>query len=343
MTAAGAGLRMPPEWEDHERTWMAWPPSGPSTADLDADGLLVVRQAWANVAGAIVPFEPVTMVVDPADLDGAASLLDPRVTLLATPLDDAWMRDMGPTFVRDGEGGLTAIDWVFNGWGAQDWASWTKDAEVAPTVLSSAGVGAVASPLVNEGGGIHVDGLGTVLVTETVQLDPGRNPGWTRDEVEAELRRTLGADRVVWLARGLTRDYETFGTRGHVDIVATFAGPRTILFHDQRDPAHPDFAVSAEVRQTLEAAGAWTLVPVPAPTVIQDEHGWVDYSYINHYVCNGAVILCAFDDPNDAAAAALLQEAYPDREIVLVDARAIFSRGGGIHCITQQQPTRSPA
>ncbi len=343
MTASGSGLRMPPEWESHERTWMAWPPTGPTTADLDEDGLLDVRRAWARVAGAIVPFEPVTMVVDPADLDGAAALLDPRVTLLAAPLDDAWMRDMGPTFVRDAEGVLTAVDWVFNGWGAQDWASWTKDAEVAPIVASSAGVGAVASPLVNEGGGIHVDGLGTVLVTETVQLDPGRNPGWTRSEVEAELRRTLGAERVVWLARGLTRDYEVFGTRGHVDIVATFAGSGTILFHDQRDPAHPDYAVSAEVRQTLAAAGEWTLVPVPAPSVTRDEHGWVDYSYINHYVCNGAVVLCAFDDPNDAVAAAILQKAYPDREIVLVDARAIFSRGGGIHCITQQQPARSAA
>jgi agmatine deiminase len=335
----GTTWTMPAEWEAHERTWMAWPSSGPSTADLDAEELLDVRRAWAGVANAIVPFEPVTMVVAPDEADGAAALLDPRVTLLSAPLDDAWMRDMGPTFVRDVDGLVVAVDWVFNGWGAQEWATWDKDADVAPRVATAATVDTIASPMVNEGGGIHVDGRGTVLVTETVQLDPGRNPGWTHDQVEAELRRTLGVDRVVWLTRGLTRDYEVFGTRGHVDIVAAFAGPDTIVFHDQRDPTHPDFAVSADVRRTLAAAGPWNLVAVPAPITTRDEHGWVDYSYINHYVCNGAVILCGFDDPHDDVAARILEECYPDRQIVIVDARMIFSRGGGIHCITQQQPT----
>ncbi len=331
---------MPPEWDPHDRTWMAFPPDSPTAADLDADGLAQVRAAWVRVAGAIVPFEPVTMVVDPADVDTARSLLDPRVEVLTASLDDAWMRDIGPTFVHEDTGRLAAVDWVFNGWGGQAWSRWGADALIATVVAGAAGTPVVASPLVNEGGGIHVDGQGTVLVTETVQLDPGRNPGATRATVEAELRRTLGADRVVWLRRGLTRDYEDFGTRGHVDIVACFAGPDTVLYHDQRNPAHPDFAVSEEVRATLAAAGPWRLVPLAAPQVLRDDDGWVDYSYINHYVCNGAVILCAFDDPNDDAAASVLQRAYPDREIVLVDARPIFARGGGIHCITQQQPTR---
>ena len=329
---------MPPEWEPHERTWMAFPPDSAAARDLDADGLAEVRAAWAQVADAIVRFEPVTMVVDPADVDVARALLDPRVELLAARLDDAWMRDIGPTFVREDSGRLAAVDWVFNGWGAQHWARWESDAQVATVVAGAAGTPVVASPLVNEGGGIHVDGRGTVLVTETVQLDPGRNPGMTHAAVEAELRRTLGVDRVVWLRRGLARDYEDFGTRGHVDIVACFAGPDTVLYHDQRNPQHPDFAVSEEVRTVLADTGAWRLVPVPAPTVLRDDEGWVDYSYINHYVCNGAVILCAFDDPNDDAAAAILQDLYPDRQIVLVDARTIFSRGGGIHCITQQEP-----
>ena len=229
----GTTWTMPAEWEQHERTWMAWPSAGPATADLDAEGLLAVRRAWAGVADAIVRFEPVTMVVAPDEVDEAAALLDPRVTLLPAPLDDAWMRDMGPTFVRDAGGGVVAVDWVFNGWGAQEWATWDNDADVAPLVAAAADVATIPSPMVNEGGGIHVDGLGTVLVTETVQLDPGRNPDWTREQVEAELRRTLGAERVVWLKRGLTRDYEVFGTRGHVDIVASFAGAGTILVHDQ--------------------------------------------------------------------------------------------------------------
>ena len=329
---------MPAEWHPHERTWMAFPPSGPTVADLDEAGVLEVRRAWAAVANAVVGFEPVTMAVHPDDAEVARTLLDPRVEILETLLDDAWMRDMGPTFVHDADGTVAAVDWIFNGWGAAEWASWDNDQLVGRFVGEHAGAAVERSPLTNEGGGIHVDGEGTVLVTETVQLDPGRNPGWTKEQVEAELRRLLGVDDVVWLKRGLTRDYETFGTRGHVDIVAAFASPGVILYHDQRNAEHPDHEVCAEVRQILEQAGPWRLVPVPAPDVLPDEHGWVDYSYINHYVCNGGVILCAFDDPGDERAAAILREAYPDREVVLVDARAIFSRGGGIHCITQQQP-----
>lgn len=328
---------MPAEWESHERTWMAWPPDGYLLDDTEA-GAQEARAAWASVANAIVRFEPVTMVVDPRDADTVGAWLDPHVTVVQAPLDDAWMRDIGPTFVRTRDGSLAGVDWVFNGWGAQSWASWEKDAGIAGEVCRAAGVPVISSPLTNEGGGIHVNGSGTVLVTRTVQLDPARNATWSAEEVETELHRTLGADRVIWLERGLTRDYDDFGTRGHVDIVACFSDPTTILFHDQRNPEHPDFLVSQQVRARLEAEEGLTLVPVAAPEVLRDEHGWVDYSYINHYVCNGAVILCAFDDPGDQRAAEVLAGAYSGREIVLVDARPIFARGGGIHCITQQQP-----
>ena len=330
--------RMPAEWEPHERTWMAWPPSGPTVGDLDDAGVERVRAAWAAVAHAVARFEPVTMVVDPQDVAGARIGLAAAIDLVVADLDDCWMRDMGPTFVRDDAGAVAAVNWVFNGWGAQDWAQWGKDSQIAGTVARAADAEVIDSPLVNEGGGIHVDGAGTVLVTDTVQLDPGRNPGWSKAQVEAELRERLGVNRVVWLPRGLTRDYETFGTRGHVDLVAAFVDAGTILYHDQRNPEHPDHQVSAEVRQVLQAAGDWRLVPVPAPDVIRDEHGWVDYSYLNHYVVDGGVIACSFDDPGDARAVRILQQAYPGREIAAVDARAIFSRGGGIHCITQQQP-----
>ncbi|HOA66676.1 MAG TPA: agmatine deiminase family protein [Phycicoccus elongatus] len=333
---------MPPEWEPHTRTWMAWPPAGPISTDLDDAGLADVRKAWADVARAVARFEPVTMVVDPADVDTVRDVLPAGVDVLVAPLDDAWMRDMGPTFVRDGDGSLAAVSWVFNGWGAQEWARWDNDARVGGVVAAAADVPVVTSALVNEGGGIHVDGRGTVLVTRTVQLDPGRNPGWTAAQVEEELARTIGARDVVWIERGLTRDYGTFGTRGHVDIVAAFAGPDVVLVHDQRDPAHPDHAVSAEVIRTLEECGRWRVIPVPAPTVMRDEHGWVDYSYINHYVCNGGVVLCAFDDPHDEVAREILAAVYPDREVVLVDSRTIFSRGGGVHCITQQEPAARP-
>jgi agmatine deiminase len=334
-------MHMPAEWEPHERTWMAWPSAGYTLGETEGDAA-EARGTWAAVARAVARFEPVTMVVDPSSeavarewLHGGGATAHP-IDVVTAPLDDAWMRDIGPSFVREGAG-LAAVDWVFNGWGGQEWASWGNDARVGTFVAETAGVPTIASPLVNEGGGIHVDGAGTVLVTDTVQLDPGRNPGWTRGDVEAELVRTLGVDTVVWLPRGLTRDYDEFGTRGHVDIVAAFTRPGTVLLHDQRDPAHPDHEVTAELRELLLQEG-FDVIGIPAPTVLEDDDGWVDYSYINHYVVNGGVVLCAFDDPHDRVAAAILEEAYPGREVILVDARPLFARGGGIHCITQQQP-----
>ena len=330
---------MPAEWEEHERTWMAWPPDNTALGESPEEAKQAYK-AWSAVANAIVEFEPVTMVVDPRDMAHAKEWLDQRVEIVQADLDDCWMRDMGPTFVRDAYGKPAAVDWVFNGWGAQEWAKWDHDSKIARFVAEKSETSVVDSPITNEGGGIHVNGAGTVLVTETVQLDPFRNPGLTREDIEAEFARTIGVDRVVWLKRGLTRDYEQFGTRGHVDIVATFCSENTVLYHDQQNSEHPDFEVTAEVKATLTQAG-FDLIPVPAPKTVKDDEGWVDYSYINHYVCNGAVILCGFADENDEVAMEIMDKAYPGRKIVLVDAREIFNRGGGIHCITQQQPKLS--
>ncbi|MDO9410858.1 agmatine/peptidylarginine deiminase [Patulibacter sp.] len=345
MTGSGpsGAWRMPAEWSPHARTWMAWPSAGYTLGDSAQDAERA-RGAWAAVAAAVVAFEPVTMVVDPGSVADAERHLPPGVEVLVTPIDDAWIRDSGPSFVLGADGRLGAVDWVFNGWGGQAWASWEHDAQLARTVAGAAGAEVVASPMVHEGGGIHVDGEGTALVTRTVQLDEGRNPGWSAADVEAELARTLGVERAIWLPRGLTRDYDEFGTRGHVDIVATFASPGVVLVHDQQDPAHPDHEVSRttieQLRGERDARGRLLeVVPVPAPACTHDDDGPVDYSYINHLVVNGGVVLCAFGEPEaDERAAEIVRGAYTGRTVVGVDARELFARGGGVHCITQQQP-----
>lgn len=341
MTVTGPWV-MPAETAPHAATWMAWPSASYTLGGSPAEAELA-RRTWAAVANEIAAFEPVHVLVPASETTAARRLLAARISVHEVPLDDAWFRDIGPTFVVGPGRELGAVNWVFNGWGAQEWATWEHDAVASEAATALAGAIRIDSPLVNEGGGLHTDGAGTFLVTETVQLDPHRNPGWTREQVEAELARTLGARHLVWLPRGLTRDNERFGTRGHVDIVATFADRGLVLVHDQRDPAHPDLAVSRELaavlRESHDAEGKpLDLVALPAPTVLRDAEGWVDYSYVNHYVCNGAVIACAFDDPADAEAREVLAEAYPGREVVQVDARPLFARGGGIHCITQQQP-----
>ena len=328
---------MPPEWHPHERTWMAWPSSGYTLGETE-QAKADARKTWAAVANAIVEFEPVTMLCESADFDIAKQYLDPKVELIPAELNDAWMRDIGPTFVFDQNRNLAGVNWIFNGWGAQPWASWDKDSQIAKKICDLQSVPIVDSWLINEGGGIHVNGAGIVLLTETVQLGEGRNSGKSNQDVEQEIHRLLGTNKAIWLKRGLTRDYDEFGTRGHVDIVACFADENTILYHDQQDPSHPDFEVSAEVKASLQAAGNFNLIPVPAPKTLRDSEGWVDFSYINHYVINDAVILCSFADENDEAAKQIIQSTYPTRKVIQVDARALFERGGGIHCITQQQP-----
>ncbi|WP_245568954.1 agmatine deiminase family protein [Nocardia concava] len=343
MTGQGAtGWRMPAEHAAHRRTWMAFPPVG-SEITATPEAVDEARAAWSAVAHAVAEFEPVTMVVDPADAADARRMLSSAIELLEAPLDDAWMRDIGPTFVHAADGSVAAVDWVFNGWGQQDWARWDKDSAIGRAVATAAGVPIIDSPLVNEGGGIQVDGAGTVILTETVQLDPFRNPGLTKADVEAELRRTIGIDSAIWLPRGLWRDSQRFGTRGHADIVAALPSPGVVLVHDQRDPEHPDHELSRELikqfgAETASTGAPFEVIPVPAPCTLRDEEGFVDYSYINHYVCNDAVILCGFDDPSDAEAAEIMAQVYPGRRVVLVDARPIFARGGGIHCITQNEP-----
>jgi agmatine deiminase len=339
------GWRMPAETTRHDRTWMAFPREGLTLGDTDAareEGY----DAWTAVARAVAEFEPVTMVADPSEIERARRMLGSGIEILEAPLDEFWMRDVGPTFVVDDDrpGVLGAVDWTFNGWGAPDWAEWRLSAELGRIVGAAAGAEIVSSLLVDEGGGIHVDGEGTVLLTETVQLDPRRNPFADRARVEAELARTIGATTFVWLPRGLTRDYDDFGTNGHVDIVATIASPGRLLLHRQDDPSHPDHAVTRELREVLEqqtdaAARPLEIIDLPAPETVKDHEGFVDWSYVNHLVVNDGVIACGFGEAKaDAAARGILAEAYPGRRVVMVDARPIFDRGGGIHCITQQQP-----
>lgn len=334
--------RMPIEGHEQERLWLAWPTSGYTLGDTEAE-VEEARTTWAAVANAASEFEAVTVVVNPGDEAIAAQYLSGQIDRITAPLDDAWMRDIGPSFVIGDDGRLGAVNFVFNGWGAQDWASWEHDQHIGRIVAEAAGAELIDSEMTNEGGGIQVDGTGHVILTKTVQLDPGRNPGWSEERVEAELARTIGTTSAMWLPRGLTRDHDTFGTRGHSDILAAFASPEVLLMHRQDAESHPDHLIAQTNRAVAEryradTASSFEILDLPAPTTLRDEEGFVDYSYINHVVLNGAVLACAFDDPADDQALATLREVYPGRRVIGIDARPLFARGGGIHCITQQQP-----
>lgn len=335
--------RMPIEGVPQDRLWLAWPSSGYSLGENEAEAE-EARLTWSAVANAASEHQPVTVVVNPGDEQIARRYLAGDITLLTAPLNDAWMRDIGPSFVIGDDGALGAVNFVFNGWGDQSWAQWDKDQHIGRIVAEAAGATLVNSELVNEGGGIQVDGTGRVVLTETVQLDPGRNPGMTKDQVEAELARTIGTTSALWLPRGLTRDSEDFGTRGHSDILAVFPSPDALLMHRQDAESHPDHEIARVNREVAEryrddTSGTFEILDLPAPEVLKDAEGFVDYSYINHVVINGAVLACSFDDPADDRALGILRDFYPGREVIGIDARPLFARGGGIHCITQQQPS----
>ena len=334
---------MPIEGHTQDRLWLAWPSSGYTLGDTEAE-VEEARTTWAAVANAASEFQPVTVVVHPGDEAVAKRYLAGSITLLSAALNDAWMRDIGPSFVIGDNGKLGAVNFVFNGWGAQDWAEWDNDQHIGRIVAEAAGATLINSDMVNEGGGIQVDGTGHVVLTETVQLDPGRNPGMTKQQVEAELNRTIGTTSALWLPRGLQRDHDTFGTRGHSDILAVFPTPEALLMHRQDNASHPDHRIAQVNRQVAEryvsdVSAGFEIIDLPAPEVQRDEEGFVDYSYINHVVINDAVLACSFDDPADDRALGILGEFYPGRKIIGIDARPLFARGGGIHCITQQQPS----
>ncbi len=334
---------MPIEGHKQDRLWLAWPSSGYTLGETAAE-IEEARTTWAAVANAASEFQPVTVVVNPGDEAVAKRYLAGSITLLSAPLNDAWMRDIGPSFVIGDDGKLGAVNFVFNGWGAQDWAEWDNDQHIGRIVAEAAGATLINSDMVNEGGGIQVDGTGHVVLTETVQLDPGRNPGMTKQQVEAELNRTIGTTSALWLPRGLQRDHDTFGTRGHSDILAVFPTPEALLMHRQDNASHPDHRIAQVNRQVAEryvsdVSAGFEIIDLPAPEVQRDEEGFVDYSYINHVVINDAVLACAFGDPADDRALGILGDFYPDRKIIGIDARPLFARGGGIHCITQQQPS----
>ena len=177
-----------------------------------------------------------------------------------------------------------------------------------------------------------------MLLTDTVQLDPTRNTGHDRDTITAGVHSALRTNRAIWLCKGLWRDNCLNGTKGHVAIVACFAPDGCLLVHQQTSQDHPDFALWDTLAEQFRDKGL-EVVPVEATLTLKDNRDCVDYSYINHFVCNGAVICPSFDDPRDYATSERLEDAYPGWDIRMLDARELFAMGEGIHCITQQQPS----
>jgi agmatine deiminase len=326
--------RMPPEWAAHERCWMIWPARDGLWSDPAA-----TRQAYAAVARAIADFEPVTMIVPPEQRRAARALLGDAVSYLELPVDDSWCRDSGPNFVVSDSGAVAGVCFRFNAWGGK-YHPFADDAALAGRVLAALGLPALHSPLVAEGGGISVDGEGTLLTTDSCFPNRNRNPDWSRAAIDEELMARLGVSSVVWLP-GDPLDAET---DGHVDGSAVFARPGAVVVgapgDDDPDRAAYFERLHAAVSAARDARGRpLELLPLPeAPSRLARNKERFCLSYVNFYIANGAVIAPEYGVKTDDEVRERLRDYFPGREIVLVPIAAIAEGGGGIHCITQQQP-----
>ncbi len=337
VTAAAAGFHMPDEAVAHERSFMQWPVSRATYGD--ASSLASVQQVIADIANAIAAFEPVVMLMDRSYEAAARKRLSGRVAIWDIPTDDLWCRDSGPAFVVDGRGGLAVTQFNFNGWGGKQ--AHPNDGKVAQRVADRLGVKVFDAGLVGEPGGVETDGAGTLIAHESSWVNRNRNPG-DRAAVERLLLATTGARKVIWAPGIKGADITDY----HIDALARFTAPGQMLIQmgERIDPDDPwsraAFATRAILAAATDAAGRrLNLVTLPEP-----EHPRVPTpnfvaSYVNYYVCNGAVIASQFGDTAaDAGAAATLARLYPRREIVMLNTDPLGESGGGIHCATHEQP-----
>ncbi len=328
---------MPDEGEPHHRTWMAF---GASQKIWGRQLLPEVQRNLANIALTIAEYEPVSMLVRSSDIAIAKRLMGSKVELITCPLDDLWMRDIGPVFIVTKQGEKQAIDFNFNGWGEKQ--AFDNDAKVVGIVAELAGTKYTKSKLILEGGGLEVDGHGTAIITESCVLNDNRNPGVSKTECEKELKQLLGLEKIIWLPGIKGRDI----TDGHTDFYARFTQPGVVVAAYDPDPLSFDHAVTKQnlgiLRTVSDAQGrSLEVVVLEAPSQMREQYASDDFAagYINFYVCNGAVIAPEFGDKKaDADARRTLEKLFPHREIILLNIDGIAAGGGGIHCTTQQEP-----
>lgn len=350
------GYRMPGEFEAHAGCWLLWP-ERPDNWRL---GAKPAQRAFVALVQAIAGSEPVTVGVSAAQYANARRLLPASVRVVEISSNDAWMRDVGPTFVVNDRGGRRGVDWQFNAWGGLAgglYFPWDQDDAVAQKVLEIEGCDRYRAPFVLEGGAIHVDGQGTLLTTEECLLNPNRNPHLDRDEIESLLKRYLGVEVIVWLGKGVHLDE----TDGHVDNLCAYVRPGEVVLTWTNDRNDPQYEISRDAYERLMAArdargrrfkvhklhqpGPLYMTPeeaagvdAAAGTRPREGGGRLAASYVNFYIGTGRVVMPLLDSRRDGAARARLQELFPKREVVTVPGREILLGGGNIHCVTQQVP-----
>ncbi|MGC9159722.1 MAG: agmatine deiminase family protein, partial [Terracidiphilus sp.] len=346
------GYRMPAEGEPHEATWLAWPHN---TEDWPGK-FQTIPWLYAEIVRLLAAHERFHLIVEDAKAEQRASSILERaganldqVSFHPWPTNRGWTRDSGPIFVKNAAGRVGLINWCFNGWAKYD--DWPLDDELAGRVAGLLGLpewqpairldDGGERRIVLEGGSIDVNGAGLLLTTEECLLSEvqQRNPGVSRAQLERAFHDYLGIDRVIWLGRGIAGD----DTHGHIDDIARFAGPATIVTVVEPNAGDPNHAPLAENLRRLKAARTvdgkqFDIVelPLPGPVVFRGQR--LPASYANFYLANGLVLVPTFHDPRDRIALNALAEVFPQREVIGIHAVDLVWGLGTLHCMTQQQP-----
>lgn len=338
----GKDLRWPAEWEQQEAVWLSWP----HREDLWQGGLNELTEHYAQLVAVIAPHAQVRINAASALHGSIRTLLQAKgvqnFALYNHPTDDVWCRDHGGIFVRRSDGSLQIADWTFNAWGGK-FAPWNLDNEIPQRMADALQLPRQCSNIILEGGAIEGNGEGLIITTEAVLLNPNRNPGITKAEIEAELHRMMGTEQVFWLGSGIEGD----DTDGHIDDMVRFVNHEAVVSIVETDTHSPHYRQLAENNERLQdlrtpSGHNVEIVPLPMPKPLV-AHDWrleqLPASYANFLICNGAVIVPIFcQEREDDRALGILRECFPGKQVIGIDARRLVIEGGAIHCITQQQP-----
>ena len=340
-TPASLGYRMPAEWETHSSTWLTWPHNpetwpGQDMQKVEEEFLAIIRHLASD--------ESVHILVNDAEMEKTAETLLEKngvhmgnISLHDIPTNDSWIRDYGPNFIVRDNGKVAANDWDFDSWGRK--YKWELDDLAGTVIAEESGLHHFKPEIVLEGGAIDVNGLGTCLTTESCILNPNRNDGISREEMERILKDYLGVSKIIWLNGAMEGD----DTDGHIDNLARFVNPQTIVCAVEEDEFDANFTVLKKNFDRLKTTtdqedNPLKVIALPMPGYVGSQKERLPASYANFYIANKSVLVPVYDHPNDKRALSILEPLFPDREIIPISCRTLIWGLGGIHCLTQQQP-----
>lgn len=347
MDAAAAGFSMPPEWSPQQAVWLSWPVDDPRHWGGGKHALMWAK--FAEIAAAISRFEPVRINACEAEHRAIteacrqARAVPERIELFDHAHNDVWCRDHGPIFVKQRDTGEVAVtDWGFNAWGGK-FPPWDLDDSIPGQIAAALGLRRFKGGMILEGGAIETNGVGQVLTTEAVLLNPNRNPGLTQSAIEHELRSGLGFTDILWLRQGIVGD----DTDGHIDDLARFVDARTLVACVERNRNSPNNQILQDNLARLKSftgphGRAFEVLEIPLPEACEVA-GWrlpvLPASYVNFLIVNGAVLVPTFrQKKNDDSALGMIREMFSGREVLGIDCLDLVEEGGTLHCLSQQQP-----